>query len=824
MEYDDVDVFVFSLQIRVWNTTSWECECTLNGHTGAVTCLKYSADGDRLASGSQNTDIVVWDVTSETGLFTLRGHKGQITDLVFPTSSSILITTSKDENIKVWDLESERCVQTILCHGGELWAAAYDPLVSRLAIGASDGDLRMFRVETDGQLGNTLSSIGSIRRSTGDRVAKCQYVSVGEDSYLVCQGAGKVLDVWRVRSVKEVEKKRTKRLKRKDEKKKRSRDNEDEEKEIDDSQKAIDELELVATLRSKNKLVSFSVNPAMKSKKRLFQLVLATSNNILEIWDIQKNDFESVKVASIDGQGHRSDVRSVALSSDDALCISTSNAGAKVWNPRKGLCIGSIDSGYGLCSLFAPGNKYGIVGTKEGTLEILDIGSCSRVECVEAHDGPVWSICLRPDGAGFISGSADKTIKFWDWCVDEEGEENSHLSITCSQTLTMSDDVLCVKFTPNGSLLLAALLDSTVKIYFADSLKFFLSLYGHKLPVLSMDISSDSSLLVTGSADKNVKIWGLDYGDCHKSIFAHDDSIMSVVFVPGTHYFFTGGKDKLVKYWDADKFEHLLDLPGHHGEVWALAVSSLGDFLITASHDRSLRRWEKTEEAFFIEEEKEKRLESLFEEDLEALERRPLGEEETPEDGASAPAGKKTLETVTAADDIVGALDMAAAEEERIQEARKAFRESDYVPNPLLMGLSPSDYVLRSIGKVRGSDLEQALLLVPFMDALKLLEFCTYWLKTHTNVELLARVAILLCRIHLHQLMATPSARATMLELQELLQTRLLEIKDIWGYNTAAVEILKRQVQAKRGYSLLENQAATAAKLKLTKMSDVNVS
>lgn len=56
-----------------------------------------------------------------------------------------------------------------------------------------------------------------------------------------------------------------------------------------------------------------------------------------------------------------------------------------------------------------------------------------------------------------------------------------------------------------------------------DTLKFFLSLYGHKLPVLCMDISSDGDLIVTGSADKNLKIWGLDFGDCHKSLFAHAD-------------------------------------------------------------------------------------------------------------------------------------------------------------------------------------------------------------------------------------------------------------------------------------------------------------
>jgi hypothetical protein len=38
------------------------------------------------------------------------------------------------------------------------------------------------------------------------------------------------------------------------------------------------------------------------------------------------------------------------------------------------------------------------------------------------------------------------------------------------------------------------------------SLKFFLSLYGHKLPAISLDISSDSTLLVSGSADKNIKV------------------------------------------------------------------------------------------------------------------------------------------------------------------------------------------------------------------------------------------------------------------------------------------------------------------------------
>ena len=115
-----------------------------------------------------------------------------------------------------------------------------------------------------------------------------------------------------------------------------------------------------------------------------------------------------------------------------------------------------------------------------------------------------------------------------------------------------------------------------MQMFYLDSMKWFMDLYGHRLPALTMDISSDSTLLVSGSADKNIKFWGLDFGDCHKSLFAHNDSVMSVAFVNKTHYVFTSGKDGAVKYWDADTHELLLGLPAHHGAVCCLTyVDSL---------------------------------------------------------------------------------------------------------------------------------------------------------------------------------------------------------------------------------------------------------
>ena len=64
-------------------------------------------------------------------------------------------------------------------------------------------------------------------------------------------------------------------------------------------------------------------------------------------------------------------------------------------------------------------------------------------------------------------------------------------SLVHTRTLKMTDDVLSVRYSPNGKLLAVSLLDSTVKVFYQDSLKFFLSLYGHKVcPIRPSDATT----------------------------------------------------------------------------------------------------------------------------------------------------------------------------------------------------------------------------------------------------------------------------------------------------------------------------------------------
>ena len=229
--------------------------------------------------------------------------------------------------------------------------------------------------------------------------------------------------------------------------------------------------------------------------------------------------------------------------------------------------------------VLAPGGRFVVVGAKEGHLQVLDSASGGAVfEKLWAHGGggdgegaaggrtddevsgaAVWSLAVRPDGKGFCSGGADKMVRFWDFTVGAA----AGLGFAYSRKLSMPHDVLSVRYSPTTSeralLLCVGLLDNTVRIFFDDSLKFFLTLYGHKLPVMCLDVSYDSTILVSGSADKTVKIWGLDFGDCHRSLIAHTDSVTSVRFQPRTHYFFTAGKDGVIKYWDADRYVCMLN-------------------------------------------------------------------------------------------------------------------------------------------------------------------------------------------------------------------------------------------------------------------------
>ena len=800
-------------KVRLWDRASWTLRVALDGHRSAIASVAFSIDGQLLASGSHDTDIIVWDCVAESGMFRLRGHKDAVTAVCFlpGEGSGRLVSGSKDSLIKVWELDAQHCVQTITGHRSEVWSIAADIGAQRVVSGGADAELRVWSLKPtggpDGAGADTepLSFVGSLPRSGRGRIGGLSFCGGGR--FLLCQTIDKNVQVFRLRPREEAVRRMKRRLKRA----KDAAGGEDAQADDDDAKKAasvptaVDEMQAISIFSASAKVraaAALVVTPkggvagaakgdSAEASERL-RVLCALHNNAIEVWEVGavRDAVDASLSVNLYGPGHRSDVRAVAISSDASVVATCAGGEAKVWNVGSGQCFRTVPSGYGVCCGFVGGDKHVVIGTKTGQLQLLDVASAEMLEDISAHEGAVWSLSMNPDEKGFVSAGADKELKFWEFGALRHESGPVRLGMAVKSSVTMEDDVLAVTYSPDGKLLAVALLDTTVKIFFTDSMKFFLSLYGHRLPALAIDISTDGTLLVSGSADKNVKIWGLDFGDCHKSMMAHDDNIMAVKFVPRTHYFFSAGKDKKIKMWDADKFQHITTIKAHYSEVWCLAMSKSGDVLVSGSHDRSARVWTRTEEHIYLEEERQKELDELL--DSTDAHAPALGEAAAGIDDESAGVSKQTRSVLDSADKLMEALDLCAQYPEKPTLIQAA----------MLLNLTPNLYFRKVLRDIRSHELESALVQLPFDFVLAILsriEKCMAHDDAQSDVELLTRTAVYLVRLHHGRLAASQEAMSLLRSLRVSSKRSLQQRCDCTGYNLAALRAVKRRLEAAQG-------------------------
>jgi U3 small nucleolar RNA-associated protein 12 len=79
----------------------------------------------------------------------------------------------------------------------------------------------------------------------------------------------------------------------------------------------------------------------------------------------------------------------------------------------------------------------------------------------------------------------------------------------------------------------------------------------------------------------------------------------------------------------------------------------------------------------------------------------------------------KSLESVKGGEMLMAALDLVEAELPAFQQHRAGSKQQHR--NPLLLGLTPHQYLLRSLRSVKAPDLEQALLVLPFHYVVRLI-------------------------------------------------------------------------------------------------------
>ena len=167
--------------IKLWNLETGQVNRTLTGHSASVRSVSLSPDGQTLASGSSDNTIKLWNVQTGQLRQTLEGHSDSVWSVAFDRTGQLLISGSGDNNIKLWNVQTGQLRQTLEGHSGPVYSVALSPDGQNLASGSGDRTIKLWNAQT-GALRYTLEEHGDAVRAVAFSLDGQQFASASWDN------------------------------------------------------------------------------------------------------------------------------------------------------------------------------------------------------------------------------------------------------------------------------------------------------------------------------------------------------------------------------------------------------------------------------------------------------------------------------------------------------------------------------------------------------------------------------------------------------------------------------------------------------------------
>ncbi|CCH61957.1 hypothetical protein TBLA_0F04240 [Henningerozyma blattae CBS 6284] len=139
----------------------------------------FSPDGKFLAAGAEDKLIRIWDITTKQIVMILKGHEQDIYSLDYFPSGEKLVSGSGDKTVRIWDLRTGQCSLTLSIEDGVTTVSSSPNNGKFIAAGSLDRSARIWDTET-GFLLKRLDSQTDLQNGHKDSIYSVSFTKDGK--------------------------------------------------------------------------------------------------------------------------------------------------------------------------------------------------------------------------------------------------------------------------------------------------------------------------------------------------------------------------------------------------------------------------------------------------------------------------------------------------------------------------------------------------------------------------------------------------------------------------------------------------------------------